>query len=86
VLVLISDGQPNVPLLPGAHVRRELLQLGRRVHRDHIHGVVIDTAPKARTTGIMVQLAEALGGTYHHIDALRPGRVVAVVHASVGLA
>ncbi len=82
LLVVISDGEANVPYDAGNNLTRvmpELEQIARRIAQDHIHAVVIDTKPQKERSGDMDRIARALGGSCHHIDRLKANNVVAFV-------
>jgi magnesium chelatase subunit D len=84
LMVVISDGEANIPLAEGNHnfsVMDELLLIGERIGRDRIAAVVVDTRPRRGRSEDMVRIARALNGAYHHIDGLKAGNVVALVSA-----
>lgn len=82
LLVLLSDGDANVPREPGADVAAELHALARGIRDDRIHCVAIDTEAAIVQSDKMARLAESLGATYHHIDELRVKDVVETVRAA----
>ncbi len=82
LLVVLSDGEANVPYdpaCPASEVQSELLAIGSRIGRDRIASLVIDTRPLSSPAPEMRRLAEALGGTYEHISRLRTGGMVRAV-------
>jgi magnesium chelatase subunit D len=79
ILVVISDGEANVPLTSGKDVVKELLTLAREVRKDRIACVAIDTSPMNRGKGNMVAIAKALGARYYHVDHLRVNNIVDAV-------
>ena len=82
LLVIISDGEANVPhdrsrgLL---QVREELLQVAEHIRRDNILSIIIDTKPLTEKSKDMRSLSEALGGAYHHISRSHAKQVVEAV-------
>jgi len=84
LLVILSDGEANVAFdsrRPFSEVMDEVLQIGQRIGADRIASLVIDTRPLRSPSPAMRQLAEALGGEYHHIDRLKAGGMVRRVAA-----
>jgi magnesium chelatase subunit D len=82
LLVVLSDGEANVPLQRGRDPLTDLYLVAHRIRRDKIHGVAIDTRTDLVGSGEMPGIAEALGASYHPIDALRVSAVVEVVQAA----
>jgi len=82
LLVILSDGEANVPREPGADVSAELHALARRIRDDHIRCVAIDTEAAILRSNKMSRLAESLGATYHHIDELHVRELVETVRAA----
>jgi magnesium chelatase subunit D len=82
LLVILSDGEANVPYdsncRPG-EVMRELLLIGGRIARDDISSLVIDTRPLREPSPAMHDMADALGGNYHHINALKTSGVLRAI-------
>jgi Mg-chelatase subunit ChlD len=79
ILVIISDGEANVPLNRGAAVNEELFALARRISRDGYHVTVIDTNSGSRGSKTLIQLADIAGARYHHIRRLSAGDLVGIV-------
>jgi magnesium chelatase subunit D len=74
LLVILSDGEANVPFDPETshdQVMAELLQICTRIGADEIGSLVIDTRPLREASGAMREIAEALSGDYHHISSLK---------------
>lgn len=82
LLVLISDGDANVPILEGTDVARELFAIARAIGADAIQTVAVDTELGSLRSDRMRRIAEALGATYHHIDHLRPRSLVQAVRGA----
>ena len=79
MLVLISDGEANVPYDPRGKLKDvadELAVISQRMRKDRIRAVVIDTKPSWEKSGAMLRIAEFLGGAYHHISRIRARHVV----------
>ena len=77
-LVLVSDGEANVPLAPRREIFPELFGIARQIRRDDITTLVIDSRaglghPKLR------QLAQELGGSYRQISDLHAGKLLAAL-------
>jgi Mg-chelatase subunit ChlD len=82
LLVILSDGEANVPYdpaCPAGKVQAELLAIGGRIGRDRIASLVIDTRPLSSPAPEMRTLAETMGGTYEHISRLTAGGMVRAV-------
>ncbi len=79
MMVILSDGEANVPMTEGAPVIAELMELAGRIAKDGIHTLAIDTKSLSAKTREMKQLAEALKGRYHHILQLKAGSVVDII-------
>lgn len=79
LLVIISDGDANVPCDPRqgvTRVREELLSIAEGIGRDRIHSIAIDTKPTWDKPHDMRAIARSLGARYHHIDGLKAANVV----------
>jgi magnesium chelatase subunit D len=78
-LVLLSDGEANVPHDPWRGTLAEVLALAGRIRADRIETVAIDTRPGRPRTGPLHRIAARLGAGYHHIEDLRPAAIVKAV-------
>lgn len=79
LLVVISDGDANVPAEPGRkyqNVRAEIDTIARAIAKDRIHSIAIDTRPAWEKSDDMRKIARSLNAAYHHIDGLKAGNVV----------
>jgi len=79
LLVVISDGDANVPYDPACKfndIKDELHTIARAVCKDRIHAIAVDTRPTWNKSADMRLFAESLGAAYHHIDGLKAGNVV----------
>ncbi len=82
LMVLISDGEANVPLTggtPAIDVFAELRRVSEKIKADGIQSVLVDTQPISGGKSRMRQLSQWLKGTYYHIDRLRAGHIVRFV-------
>ncbi len=85
MLVILSDGEANVPYDPQRNpteVMAELMEIATRIGADGISSLCIDSRPLRSPAPEMRELAAALGGTYRHISRLSGS---AMVQAVVGL-
>jgi magnesium chelatase subunit D len=73
VVVLVSDGIPNVALRRGRDPVADALAEARALRRTGIACVVVEAAPPGRTESCGPALAEAGGGTWIPIAELSPG-------------
>lgn len=79
MLVVISDGEANVPYAPDRRLKDvadELAAIAQRIGKDNIGAVVIDTKPFWEKSDGMLSLAKSLGGAYHHINRINARHVV----------
>lgn len=82
LLVILSDGEANVPYDPRRRlpeVMEELYLIAGRIGRDSISTIAIDTRPIHKPTDIMKKIAQQLGGSYHHISQLKTDGMVRAV-------
>lgn len=75
-LVVISDGEANVPLQPGRRVMDELLDLAGRMRRENIPALVIDSSTQRASHQPMDRLALAFGTDCQRLGALRSQQVL----------
>ena len=81
LLVIVSDGEANLPLMPGADVFAELCELAKRVARERIDSLVIDSCGGLGSSSLR-QLASALEGRYRQIRDLHAGKLIEAVRAA----
>ncbi|HYU20770.1 MAG TPA: putative cobaltochelatase [Chloroflexota bacterium] len=81
LLVLVSDGRPNVSLSGGA-VGDEARLLAGELRTQGIQAVVVDTESGPVRMGLGRDLSVALGGRYLPIERLRAGDLVTAVRGS----
>ncbi len=74
VVVVVSDGIPNVPLRRGGDPLADVLGQARTLRRARASCVVVDAVPAARVKESCGRaLADAAGGLYMQIDEVSPG-------------
>lgn len=81
LLVIVSDGEANVPLRPGVDIFLELFDIARQIKQDRIDSVVIDSRAGLGHEKLR-QLAQQLGGSYQQIRDLHAGNLLAAVQAA----
>jgi len=81
VMVLVSDGRGNVPLIED--VKKEIISLAREIRKQGINLVVIDTDDGFLKLGYNREIAEAGGGKYYRLNELDSHKVIDIVRAPV---
>ncbi len=76
LLVVISDGEANVPLEPGRKVIEEVLDIAARMSSEGIPALVIDSCPPDGRHQEMARLARAFGGEVRHLERPRSSQVL----------
>ena len=71
VLVVVSDGEANVPLTPGANKLAEIKKLGSLIRAEGVRVVFVDSGPQEAENPEAAEAAAALGADYRRIT--RPG-------------
>jgi magnesium chelatase subunit D len=82
LLVILSDGEANVPYDPKLRLREvmtELFLIAERIGSDNISSIAIDTRPLHQPNESMRKISQLLGGTYHHIGNLKTAGMVRAV-------
>jgi magnesium chelatase subunit D len=82
LLVLVSDGEANVPLVAGHDVWRELGALGRAVVRDRVPCLVIDAGPTPAGGSAAGRVAALFGANHRRIERWQAAELAAVVGAA----
>jgi len=77
IIVLISDGRGNVPLVSDA--KQEAISLAKEIKKQAINLVVIDTSDGFLNLGYNREIADAGEGTYYRLDELDSKKVVDIV-------
>jgi magnesium chelatase subunit D len=76
VLVVISDGEANVPLTDGVPAMRELAAVAERVGRERLLSVVIDVTAEQERAADMRRLAALLRASYVRVSDLKARHVL----------
>ena len=80
LIVVLTDGKPNIPLVVGAEPWEETLELASGLRLPGLTWLVVDTDwGHYLSFGMCRQLAEKLGGTYIKLDDLRSQGLVRLV-------
>lgn len=79
ILVILSDGEGNVPLVPGADQEKELAALARLIRKERIHVVWVDTSPEGKETKLPTQLAATLGAEWKKLKRVGSFDLVSIV-------
>ena len=79
VMVLISDGEANVPLTEGAGALPELFALADRMRNDRIPTILIDMVVEPGRAIEMRALAAQLGAAYVKVSDLKPKHILDAV-------
>jgi magnesium chelatase subunit D len=82
LLVVISDGEANVPLVAGRDIIPELLSLGRTLKLSDVRTLIVDSGSGPAGGSVLRQLAGASGGQYRKIEDLHSGRLLAAIRRS----
>lgn len=80
-LVIVSDGEANVPLIAGADVLDELWQTVTALTGMEIRAVIVDTSSAVGGSNTLQRLAELLGGSYQRARDLHPQRLYCMIRA-----
>jgi len=81
LLVIVSDGEANVPLVAGADIYLELADIARRISQERVAALVIDSKSGVGNPRLP-QLATQLGGRYQQIRDLHSGKLLEAVRAA----
>lgn len=79
VLVILSDGEANVPLVPGADKTAEIAAVGGLIKQEKIRTVFVDTNPPGTERREAKDLAGVLGAEYRRISRIRAGELVDLI-------
>jgi len=78
LLVIVSDGEANVPLVAGADIYLELADIARQIAQERIAALVIDSKAGVGNPRLE-QLAKQFAGHYQQIRDLHAGKLLAAV-------
>lgn len=84
VLVLVSDGEANVPLVSGRPAVPELHALAAHLRQDRIPGVIIDVLTEGRPGTLLGPLAARMGMTHLRVADLNARLILQAVRATQG--
>lgn len=84
VVVILSDGEANIPLVPGGAIGKEIDGLAASLRRRSVTSVVVDSRTESTSAPVLKKLADDLGGSYHHIRQLRARGLLRVVRNLTG--
>ena len=82
VLVIISDGEANVPISAGAEPLKELEFLAEKIARDRIPAIFIDAASRSEGESGMQRIAEAMRASFLTVRDLSASSVLQAVENS----
>jgi len=78
-LIIVSDGEANVPMNAGADVMDELWQVVAQLAGMKIAAVIVDTCSAAGGSRVLRRLAEELGGVYQRARDLHARQLYTMV-------
>ncbi len=78
-LILLSDGEANVPLIPGNPPWVEVLNLAGQIRQDQVSSVVVDVANRWHKSPVLDKLAAALGSRQIHLAEIKAKYIVKAV-------
>jgi magnesium chelatase subunit D len=82
VLVIVSDGEANVPLAPGGNMGAEIRGLGERIKAEGIRTVFVDTNPPGTNSPEAASFARALGAEYRRISRMGSRELVEIIEGA----
>ena len=80
MLVLVTDGRANFPLLTDDPVE-DALKVAESIRNEGIHAVVIDTEKEFISLHIAKQIADKMGADYYKVDELHKEGLKNIVHS-----
>jgi Mg-chelatase subunit ChlD len=79
-MMVISDGEANVPLTSGVSPMKELAILASQIHQEKINCIFLDVAAELGKPSVMQPIARLMGATYRHLAELQPQQILELVH------
>ena len=79
LVVVVSDGEANVPLVAGNDVNSEILTLAGGLARERVQTLIVDSSTAAGGNRTLRRLARELDGRYRHIRDLHAGRLMELI-------
>ncbi|MBP7494758.1 MAG: VWA domain-containing protein [Spirochaetales bacterium] len=76
VLIILSDGEGNVPLVPGGDRGKEVEILAELIRKERIHVVFVDTTPEGKSSAAPRELSTILGGEYKRLQRVHTSDLV----------
>ena len=77
-----QNGEANVPLVKGAAVLPELFVLARRLGKERIKAIIVDSGSTADGSKNLRRLATEMGGVYRQVRDLHAGRLFDLVRSN----
>ena len=84
LLVVISDGEANVPIVEGTEPRAELLSVAAGMRDDRLCAVFIEARSWPHPDSVMPSVAQAMGAAYHTTRNLGSRSILSAVRGGVG--
>jgi magnesium chelatase subunit D len=79
VLVVLSDGEANVPLVPGADKTEEIAAVAELIRKEKIHTVFVDTNPPGKERDEPKEFSRILDAEYRRISRINAGELVDLI-------
>ena len=79
ILIIISDGEANVPLTSGTPLFQELFRIAEKIRSDSIVTVLIDMVAEPRKNADMRHLAVHLAASYVPVQDLKARHILKAV-------
>ncbi len=83
LLIVLTDGAGNVPLVPGKPVAPEITELAGMFAAEKIHSVVINMEQKVFDSGLAQKLAEDMNAVCYTIEDLRGETLLETVQREI---
>jgi len=82
LLVVITDGEANVPMAPGGSVQNDLIKMAGLIRVDRIPVLLVHTDHGNSQSPAMRSLARSMGGVYRQVQRLRAKELTALLQVS----
>lgn len=82
LMVVVSDGEANVPLVKGADVLPELFTLAGRLRKERIKSIIVDSGSTTAGNKNLRRLAAAMGGVFRQAHDLHAGQLLDLLRAA----
>ena len=80
LLIVLTDGAGNVPLVPGRLVAEEITELAGMFANEKIHSVVINMEQKVFDSGLAQDLADKMDAVCYTVEDLKGETLLETVH------